>query len=240
MTNTQLTEPELDQRLRTTLRAVAATVADEPTAAPQRRRPGRRVMIGLGAVAIAVPLAAGAFYGVGPEYVDKLPPDNVIVAGSIGGSRYWVFESSRTDECGKPVPGVELGVEEHNLLGQEWNTSGHSYGEPRPYGRGGRLGRCGNDVSEALADPALSYSSGTFVGDAFVRVFAVHPDITAVRLTIDGATQDVGVHRVDGAGYSVVEVPPDSTQFTVELLIDGEVVPDSEETRAMPDPSPGG
>ncbi len=45
---------------------------------------GLGVMIGLGAVAIAVPLAAGAFSGVGPEYVDKLPPDNVIV-GDVRG-----------------------------------------------------------------------------------------------------------------------------------------------------------
>ncbi len=234
MTNQQLTDPELDVHLRRTLQAVAATVEAEPTVAPKRRRPGRRIMVGLGAVVIAVPVAAGVFYGVGSEYVDEIPPDNVIVAGSIDGNRYWMVESFHKDECDEPVPGVELVAEESNILGQEWNTMGVSYGEPRPFGSGGQLGRCGYDVSDALADPAQSYSGGSFVGDAFMWLMAVHPDITAVRLTIDGSTQNVAVHPLDGAGYAVLEVPADSTQFTVELLIDDEAVPGSKESREVP------
>ncbi|MGI8900104.1 MAG: hypothetical protein ACR2HA_04095 [Nocardioides sp.] len=83
MTTNLITERELDQRLRRTLRAVAdtvETVETEPAAVANRPRSGRRALFGLGAVAIAVPLAAGAIIRIGPEYVDKIPPDDVIVA----------------------------------------------------------------------------------------------------------------------------------------------------------------
>jgi hypothetical protein len=229
MTSKQLTDAQLDQRLRRTLRAVAATVDGEPTAAPKRRRIPRGIMVGLGASAIAVPLAAGAFYGVGSEYVDQIPPKDPIVAGSIDGNRYWVVESFHSDDCDKPYPGVELISEESNILGREWNTIGVSYGEER---------RCGVDVSEALADAALWDGGGTFVGDGFVWIVGVHPDVTSVRSTIDGSIQRVAVHPVDGAGYAVIELPEDTTQFSVELLIDGEVVPGSKQTRDMFTPVP--
>lgn len=227
---TNLSGPELDERLRRTLRAVAATVGDQSTFAPGRRRRGRRILVGFGAVAIAGALAAGAFYGVGNEYVDKMPPDNVIVAGSIDGDRYWMVESLHTDSCGEPMPGVEIVSEESNIIGQEWNTMGVNYGEPRRLGGG----QCGFELSEALADPALSYSGGMFVGDAFVWVVAVHPDITAVRLTIDGAAKEVAVHRLNGAGYCVMALPEGTVGFTVALLIDGQLVPGSKETRSVP------
>lgn len=117
MTNTLL-EPELDQHLRRTLRAVAATIEDEPTAATRKRRPSRRTLVSLGAVAVAVPLAAGAIIGIGPEYVDTIPPDNVIVADSLDGIRYWVVESFHTDECDNPLAGVEIVIEEDNIIGR--------------------------------------------------------------------------------------------------------------------------
>ncbi len=228
----QLTELELDQHLRRTLRAVAATVEAEARATPRpRRRPRRRLMVGLGAIAVAAPLAAGAVIGFGPEYVDQIPPDNVIVAGSVDGDRYWMVESFHTDACDQPTPGVELVVEQSNIIGREWNTQGVSYGETPASG-------CGQDVSDALADPSLSYSGGSFVGDTFLLLYAVHPDVTAVRVTTDSATQEVEVHRLDGAGYAVFEVPPETTQYTVELLIDGDVVPGSTQTRAVPEPLP--
>ncbi len=237
MTTKHLTEPELDQHLRRTLQAVAATIDGEPTAAPKRRRLGRRTMVGLGAVTIAVPMAAGAFYGVGSEYVDKIPPDNVIVAGSIDENRYWLVESSSTDDCGNPEPGAELVVEDRNILGREWNTLGITYGDPRIVRRGGQImGWCGYDVSDALADPARSDSGGSFVDDTFLLRYAVHPAVTALRVTIDGSTQRIEVHSLNGAGYAIFEVPADSAQYTVELLIDGEVVPGSRETRAVPEP----
>jgi len=94
MTNL-LTGLELDQRLRRTLRAVAdtvETVETEPAAVATRRRPGRRALFGLGAVAIDVPLAAGAMIRIGPEYVHRIPPEDVIVAGSVDGDRCWMVE----------------------------------------------------------------------------------------------------------------------------------------------------
>jgi len=139
------------------------------------------------------------------------------------------------------VPVVDDGIpsrsfgQDRNLLGQEWNTIGTTYGEPR-HVKGG--GWCGYDVSDALSDPALSYSGGVLVGDALLWSGAVHPDITAVRATIDGSAQDVGVHPRNGAGYYVIEVPEGSESFTVELLVDGDVVPGSEETRAFPERTP--
>jgi len=238
MMNLMLTERELDQRLRRTLRAVAdtvETVETEPAAVAKRPRSGRRALFGLGAVAIAVPLAAGAIIRIGPEYVDKIPSEDVIVAGSVDGDRYLMVEAFHRDDCGNVDPGVEIVIEDRNLLGQEWNTIGTTYGEPR-HVKGG--GWCGYDVSGALADPALSYSSGVLVGDALLWSGAVHPDITAVRATIDGSTQEVGVHPRNGAGYYVIEVPEGSESFTVELLVDGDVVPGSEETRAFPERIP--
>lgn len=235
MTNTLRTDPELDQHLRRTLRAVASTVEEAPSTVTQKPRSRRRLLVGLGAVLVAVPLAAGAIIGIGSEYVNKMPPDGVIVTGSIDGNRYWMVEAFHTDDCDNVEPGVEIVIDDSNILGQEWNTMGHSYGEPRFLPGGGW---CGYDVSDALADPALSYASGVFVGDAFLRSGAVHPDITAVRATIDGSTQEVAVHPRNGAGYYVLEVPADATAYTVELLIDGDVVPGSKEGRTLPERSP--
>jgi hypothetical protein len=231
MTNKQLGDQDLDHHLRTTLTAVAATVRAEESTSPAARHRRRRIMVGLGALAIAAPVAASAVIGIGPEYVDKIPPDNVIVAGSVDGNRYWMVEMTRKVGCEQPPPGVEFIIEDSNVLGREWNTSGAAYGEPLGSG-------CRYDTSEALADPALSYSGGRFVGETFVRPYAVHPDVTALRVTIDGSTEEIDVHPVDGAGYAIFEVPPDSAQYTVELLIEDEVVPGSKETRAVPDRSP--
>lgn len=80
----------------------------------------------------------------------------------------------------------------------------------------------------------MSYSHGTFLHGTFLRMYAVHPDVTALRLTIDGSAQIIDVHPVDGAGYAVFEVPPGNAQYTVDLLDDGQVVPGSTETRAVP------
>lgn len=225
-------EPELDEHLRRTLRAVAATVGEPVTPARKRRPARRRALVGLGAAAIALPLAAGAILGIGPEYVDDLPPDHVVMAGRVDGTRYWMVESFHTDNCGDPATGVEIVAEDANILGREWSTVGVTYGDPEPLDAGDP---CAYDVSTALADPALSYSSGVFVGDALLWVGAVHPDVTAVRATIDGAAQEVPVHLLDGAGYYVVEVPPDTTTYRVELLIGGEVVPGSKQTRTFPE-----
>ena len=236
MTHRKLTDPELDQHLRRTLQAIAATVDEQtPAASRSRRCRARPVIVGLAAVAVAVPLAAAAVVGLGPEYVDTMPPDDVVVAGDVDGRRYWLVQSFHTDACGLPVPGVELVLEESNLIGREWNTAGISYGEPRAPGSGGRTEGCGYDVSAAMRNPAVSYSGGIFSGDTFLQMYAVHPDVSAVRVTIGGSSQVVAVHPVDGAGYAVFEVPPDAATYTVELLVDGTVVPGSTTTRDVPD-----
>lgn len=232
MTKQHLTERELDEHLRRTLHAVAATVDGKPAGtreSARRHRLGRRLSIGLGAGAVAIPLAAGALFGMGPEYVDELPPKNVLVAGSADGSRYWMVESFHKDPCG-PVPGVELVAEENNFIGREWNTVGVTYGTE---GAG-----CGFDVAQALTDPALTYSAATFVGDAFIRAVAVHPDVTAVQLTFDGTTKTIRVHPVDGAGYALLELPPGTSHYSFELVAQGHVVPDSEHNETVPQPRP--
>lgn len=231
MTSRQLSEPELDERLRRTLREVAATIEVAPSPVRQKRTGLRRSLVGLAALAVVAPLTAAAIFGSGPEYVDKLPPDNVIVAGSVDGHRYWMVESFHTDMCNDRMPGVEVVVEDQNTPGQEWDTHGLSYGEPR-------AGGCGYDVAGSLSDPSLSYSDGSFVDQTYLEVYAVHPDVTAVRVTVNGSTQVVDVHPVSGAGYGAFEVPPGSTEYTVSLLINGDVVSGSTQIRTVPVPLP--
>ena len=238
MNDTQNSE-NLGLLLRHTLHTVADTLAEDDfigtrtnTARKPHRR--RRILVGLGAVAIPVVLAAGATAAIvreGPDYVDTIPPQDVVMRGSVDGSRYLLVESDRTDECGQPVTGVELVEERKNLLGSEWNTSGYEYGE---YGENA----CGyvNDTSRYLKNPALFNASGAEVGDSFVWVYAVHPDVTAVRITSAGYTKELEVYEVDGAGYAPFEIPRDMSEYTSELLIDGQVIPGSEEVQKVPRP----
>lgn len=223
-----ITERDLEARLRRDLTAVAATVSEivpdrEPASAPARRRTSRRrIGIFLGAAAVPVVLAAGAYLNQGPEYVDTIPPETIIVEGTLDGSRYLLVESRRTDECGDPVAGVELVEEDENLLGSEWNTVGETYGQPAADG-------CAPRTATYLADPALYNDGGTVVGDSYVWLWAVHPDVTAVRITLpDGSVEDLAVHRVDGAGYALYEVPHVAS-YTAELVIGDQVVPGSRE-----------
>ena len=118
----------LEDRIRDTLRAVAGTVTEERL--PQRRRHRRRTwaIVG-GAVAVPVLLAAAAYVRTGPEYVDTIPPSTIVAEGEVGGDRYLLVESRRTECGGTPVTGVELVEEDENLLGSEWNTVGSRYGE---------------------------------------------------------------------------------------------------------------
>ena len=190
--------------------------------------------MGLGSIAVAAPLAAGGLVGFGPEYVDELPPSNVITTGILDGERYWMAESFHRDSCGQLMPGVELVVEKRNIIGQEWSTTGYSYGDPIEVARNGREVRtCGYDTTQALANPAVSFSSGAEVGDAMIWIYAVHPDVTALRVTIDGTTKAVPVHAVDAAGYALIELPEATQSYTVDLLIQDDVVPGSRETRYL-------
>lgn len=221
------TDRDLESRLRRDLAVVAGTVTEASSTAASaaqsgaRRRWGR-IALGTAAVAVPVALAAAAFVRQGPEYVDRIPPETIIVQGSVDGSRYLLVESRRTDRCGQPVPGVELVEEDENLLGSEWNTIGEQYGAPAGDG-------CAPRTTRYLADPALHNDGGTQVGDSFVWLWAVHPDVTAVRVTLpDGSAEDLRVHRVDGAGYALYEVP-EVGSWTAELVIGDEVVPGSRE-----------
>jgi hypothetical protein len=223
----------LEERVRHALRVVAETVDTEPREAPTPARPprgGRRrkwYWIGAG-VLIPPAVAAAAYIPTGPEYVDNIPRETILLEGEVDGDRYLLVESRRT-ECGKPVTGVELVEEDENLLGSEWNTIGTEYGE--------RLGANGCELatSHYLANPALYNDGGTQVGDSMVWQWAVHPDVTAVRVTTDGSSENLRIYSVDGAGYALYEIPHDVTSFTTELMIGDDVVPGSTELQSVPD-----
>jgi hypothetical protein len=219
----------LEDRIRQTLQAVADTVTED--ALVQRRRPRRRTWAVVGAaVTVPVLLAAGAYVRSGPEYVDTIPPSTIVAEGEVGGDRYLLVESRRT-ECGKPVTGVELVEEDENLLGSEWNTIGSRYGEYL----GDPPSECSFSTDRFLANPALYDDGGTTVGDSFVWLWAVHPDVTAVRITADGSSEDLEIYQVDGAGYALYEVPKGLETYTAELVIGDEVVPGSQEVQQVPD-----
>jgi hypothetical protein len=228
---------DVETRLRRDLGVVAGTLGAEHFGAPARRpvpagsRRRRRLALGVGAIAVPAALAAGALVQEGPEYVDTIDPDRIVVTGSVDGSRYLLVESDRTDACGNPVTGVELVEEDENLLGSEWNTSGYEYGEMVERA-------CGsvNDVSRFLEDPSLFTDSGVEVGDSFVWVYAVHPDVDTVRITSGDFTEDLRVHQVDGAGYAPFEIPKGMDSYTSELVIDGQPVPGSVAEQQVPRP----
>lgn len=234
MNDTQ--HPDLiEQRIRNTLHSVAGTVTEDGlTTAPSTRRGTRRmrrIALGVGALTLIPAGFASAALVNTPtdEYVDTIPQERIVMEGSVDGSRYLLIESNRTGECGEPINGVELVEERKNLLGSEWNTTGHEYGGyyiQKP---------CGDviDTSRYLKNPSLFNASGAEVGDSFVWVYSVHPDVDAVRITSPDASIDLPVYPVDGAGYAPFEIPRGLPGYTSELIIDGEVVPGSAQERTM-------
>ncbi|MBM7519737.1 hypothetical protein [Nocardioides nitrophenolicus] len=227
------------ERVRATLAAVAGGITEpavdaglaaaEERARARRSRRRRRLLVGAGVLVAPVALTAGAVLRQGPEYVDTIPAERIVTSGEVDGSRYLLVESDRVDACGQPVRGVELVEERKNLLGSEWSTTGYTYGAYVDTA-------CGTVVDPAsyLADPARYDDSGAEVGDSFVWVFSVHPDVDGVRIEAGERTTTLPVHEVDGAGYSVFEIPDDLESYTSTLLIDGQVVPGS----ARPQPVP--
>ncbi len=218
----------LEDRIRHTLHTVAETVTEDPDSqatpgaapVPRRRHWRRWTLIG-GAVAVPVILAAGAYVRSGPEYVTTIPQERIIVRGDIDGDEYLLVRARETD-C--PHVGVELVVTKHNIIGSEWNTSGANYGQSRD-GDG-----CYIRDRRYLANPALNEDGGQVVGDSFVWLWAVHPDVTAVRVTsTEGSSEELPVYTIDGAGYAVYEIPSGVTDYTSELLIGDQVVPGSTE-----------
>lgn len=232
--NDHLNSNTIEQRLRHTLHTVAETVTeDAPATAPRSTvtrtsHRKRRIALGVGALAIPLAMAAAAFVHEGSEYVHTIPPERIVMQGSVDGSDYLLIESDRTDECGQPVNGVELVETSENLAGSEWNTTGYEYGqEPQT------PTDCSYDTAPYLKNPALFNASGGEVGDSFVWVYAVHPDVTAVRITSGNYTKDLTVYEVDGAGYAPFEIPEDMSKYTSELLIDEQVVPGSVEVHTV-------
>lgn len=223
MSTSMMSDHDLERRLRTTLRTVAATVEDRQAA---RRRSRRRLLVGFSALAVAVPVTAAALLRFGPEYVDELPPDHPIVAGTTSAGRYWLVEMDRDAGCPAPPPGVELVTESRNTVGREWDTVGIMYGEPVDQG-------CAADSSAAQRDPAQLFSSGVLSGDTFLVLVAVHPIVSEVDVTVQGSTSRVPVHEVDGAGYTVLEVPAGATYTLQPLAGDGPVA-GARQTRRAP------
>ena len=214
-------EHELDEHLRRTLAAVAATVNEGPVddSVPVPRRPRhRRLLVGAGVTIAAIPLAAAAVVRFGPEYVDRIPPANPIVSGSLDGERYWVVDGREIPRCEGSPSGVELIAEEHNIVGQEWNTVGAFFGEPTADGCAPRL---------AHDPPEYTYNSdgGLMVGDGMLWMGALHPDVDQVRVSLGGGEAvEAETFEHEGGTYYVLEVPPDTATFTVDYLVDGKVV----------------
>ena len=214
-------EHELDQHLRRTLAAVADTVHEGPAhdsvPVPHRSRRRRRLLIGAGVTIAAIPLAAAAVVRFGPEYVDRISPANPILSGSLDGERYWVVDGREIPRCEGFPSGVELIAEEHNVVGQEWNTFGYFFGEPTKDGCAPRL---------ADDPPEYTYYSdgGSMVGDGMLWMGALHPDVDEVRADLGSEPFDVKTFEHEGTSYYLLEVPPGTTTFTVEYLVDGQVV----------------
>lgn len=235
--NDTLSSDSTEQRVRETLSIVAGAVTEEafpiagrPTVARKSHR-RRQTAIGAGVLVVPLALAAYAVVREGSEYVDTIPPERIVMSGSVDGSRYLLIETDRTDECGDPRTGVELIEEDENLLGSEWNTSGYEYGEYVERD-------CGsvNESSRYLENPALFNDSGVEVGDSIVWVYAVHPDVDTVRITSGDYSENLTVYEVDGAGYALFEIPKDISRYTSALLIGGQVVPGSEEEQRVQRP----
>lgn len=233
--NTTQDSGHLEQRLRHTLNAVAEAVADDAAPAAtapspvQKRSRKCRILLGAGVLAVPLTVAAAGLAHHGSEYVDTIPTERIVSSGAVDGSRYVLIRSDRTDKCGRPAGGVELVEEEKNLLGSEWNTSGYRYGPDVSPDCDAET----SDESQYLQNPALFNASGAQVGDSFVWVYAVHPDVDTVRITSGAYTEDLVVHEVGGAGYATFEIPKAIDKYTSELLIDGRAVPGSEETRVV-------
>lgn len=213
---------ELDQHLRRTLAAVAATVHEDPAAdaatSPRRSRLRRRLLVGAGVTIAAIPLAAAAVVRFGPEFVDRIPPADPIISGSLDGERYWVVDGREIPRCAGSPSGIELIAEQNNIVGQEWNTVGAFFG---PSTRDGCAPR------RAAVPPEYTYDSdgGVMIGDGMLWMGALHPDVDQVRVTL-GAEEpfDADTFQHEGGSYYVLEVPPGTATFTVDYLVDGEVL----------------
>ena len=245
-----LIDAELDRRLRRSLTAVAETVTVEPltgaatirTEAPSpryaKRRNRRRLAIALALAAL--PLAAFG-YALAPEDVDQIPPKNAFLTGSDAGKRYWVVPSFHKDSCGRPMDGVELVAENTNKVGQEWKTAGLAYGDEKVIGEPA-MGCYEVDESAWLADPSRTAKMSQPVDESSswprIVVLAVHPSVTAVRITAVGLSPrtvptEPMPSRPDGPRYTAFVTPSEpggaDIQWTL-LTSNGGSVPGGTQT----------
>jgi hypothetical protein len=222
MTTRPDVDHELAQHLRRTFDAVAASVTeDPPTDAAQSTRRSRRhrpLIVGAGTAIAAIPLAAAAVVGFGPEHVDRIPPADPIVSGSVDGERYWVVDGRDVPRCEGHPSGIEMVVEENNIVGQEWNTVGYFFGIPTD-------DLCAPHVTHEAPARTYDYDGGQTIGDGMVWAGALHPEIDQVRVSLDSGTPfDAETFTHEGGTYFVLEIPPDTDTFRVDYVTDGEVV----------------
>jgi hypothetical protein len=238
-------DPALDARLRRTLHAVASTITD--AAAPvdieakqhlraqsasmvrtRRDRRKRRRWLAIGLAATVAPLAAFTTLAIGPEYVNEIPPKDAFITGVQDGERYWLVPSFHQDSCGRTF-GVELLMENNNIIGKEWNTAGTTYGEPSEDHAAPGLGCYVYDEAQWLTDPgrvsALSQRLGGKDRDGdWITLLAVHPTVSTLRVAHDGgATGDVQTQalpgRPDGPRYAVFTTPARKRQIDVSVQL---------------------
>lgn len=241
--NTADLDAELERHVRDTLNGVAASVEDRPKS---RRHVRRGVLAAVVSVSVVSSIAAFVVIRSGPEYVDRLPTENALLAGQAHGTRYWLVPSFHKDACGRPMPGVELLVESLNKVGQEWNTGGISL-ESDTASMGGD---CRPQDAKPLpppGDPAMGMmrigKDGSRDSDwAFMA--AVHPTITTIRITVDGTDRVLPTvprnDQPDGVRYAIAAIPPTTKSYSVVLLqADGRVVPCAEPKRCGPRQLPG-
>ena len=188
--------------------------------------------MGAGVTIAAVPLAAAAVVRFGPEFVDRIPPADPIISGSLDGERYWVVDGREIGGCAGSPSGIELIAEQDNVVGQEWNTVGAVFGPPTREGCAPR---------RAVVPPEHTYDSdgGVTIGDGMLWMGALHPDVDQVRVTL-GAEEpfDADTFQHEGGTYYVLEVPPGTTTFSVDYLVDGEVLeplPGESAEHSLPD-----
>lgn len=212
---------ELEQRLRTTLNSVAATVSEapQPKAVRSAYRPRRRMAYGIGAALAAVPLAAAAVVGFGPEHVDRVPPANPIISGIVGDEKYWIVDGRESPKCENSPSGIEVIAEDSNIVGQEWNTVGYFFGEPtKNWG-------CAPTSTNEPASNTYYYDGGQEVGDGMLWAGALHTDIDEVKASFDNSEfVAIDTFKHEGSEYFALEIPSGTSTFTIEYLVDGQVL----------------
>jgi hypothetical protein len=231
-----VTDADLEDRLRRTLVAVAATVDTtqrhaDPTCTLVRshsqtgRRPARpRTVVGAAALgATTLLLAAGAILSSNPDVLTRMP-DDILQRGSVDGDTWYMIPEPGTDMCGQQWPGVRVFFGSDNIINvDELGGGGMSY-RAHDHETAGCVRAAG---PEDLLDPtAVSIgfmnteedpTRGTWVG-----TIGVHPDITSLVVTSPGQVpQRLTTVAVPddptGPRYTVFTVPYGGRDYGVEL-----------------------